>query len=61
MWKKQAEFRKMELDLLYGVENVIDNMAKLINFCGKAELLDIEYDMKSKLREIISDVLILKR
>lgn len=40
---------------------VIDNMAKLINLCGKAELLDIDYDMKSKLREIISDVLILKR
>lgn len=42
-------------------QGVIDNMAKLINLCGKAELLDIDYDLKSKLRDIISEVLVFKR
>lgn len=40
---------------------VIDNYAKLINLCGKADALDIDYDIKSKLREIISDVLFTKK
>ena len=42
-------------------QGFIDNMAKLIDLCGKAELLDIDYDLKSKLRDIISEVLVFKR
>lgn len=40
---------------------VVDNLAKLINLCGRAEALDIDYDLKSKLREIISEVLLTKK
>jgi len=40
---------------------VVDNMAKLINLCGRAEALDIDYDLKSKLREIISEVLFTRK
>lgn len=40
---------------------VVDNMAKLINLCGRAEALDIDYDLKSKLREIISEVLFIRK
>lgn len=40
---------------------VVDNLAKLINLCGRADALDIDYDLKSKLREIISEVLLTKR
>ena len=43
------------------VAGVIDNYAKLINLCGKADSLDIDYDLKSKLREIISEVLFTKK
>ena len=40
---------------------VIDNLAKLINLCGKADNLNIDYDLKSKLRQIISEVLFTKK
>lgn len=40
---------------------VIDNLAKLINLCGQADALDIDYDIKSKLREIIAEVLFTKK
>lgn len=40
---------------------VIDNMAKLINLCGKADALEIDFDLKSKLREIIAEVLFTKK
>lgn len=36
---------------------IVDNLSKLINLCGKADQLDIDYDLKFKIREIISDVL----
>lgn len=36
----------------------IDNLANLISLCGKAELLDLDHDIKSKLRYIISNVLL---
>ena len=36
-------------------------MAKSIDLCEKVELLDIDYDLKSKLRDIISEVLVFKR
>lgn len=40
---------------------VIDNLAKLIDLCGQADALDIDYDLKSKLREIIAEVLFTKK
>lgn len=48
-----------ELKDLFGKKSTqeIDNLAKLIDLCGKADQLDIDYDLKSKLREIISEVL----
>lgn len=39
---------------------IVDNLSKLINICGKADQLDIDYDLKYKVREIISEVLIIK-
>lgn len=36
---------------------IVDNLSKLINICGKADQLDVDYDLKSKIREIISDVM----
>lgn len=36
----------------------IDNLANLISLCGKAEMLDLDYDIKTKLRYIISNVLL---
>jgi len=39
---------------------IVDNLSKLINICGKADQLDIDYDLKYKIREIISEVLIIK-
>lgn len=36
----------------------IDNLSNLISLCGKAEMLDLDYDIKSKLRYIISNVLL---
>lgn len=40
------------------IDNEISSFAKLIQMCEKAEELEIEYDLKDKLRYIISDIMI---
>lgn len=40
------------------IDNEISSFAKLIEMCEKAEELEIEYDLKDKLRYIISDILL---
>lgn len=36
----------------------IDNLAKLLEICQKAEMVDMDYDLKFKLRYIISNTLL---
>lgn len=36
----------------------ISNLAALLNLCGKAEMLDVNFDVKFKLRYLISNVLL---
>lgn len=43
------------------VANEIESFAKLLDMCNKAEELDIDYDLKEKLRVIISDILLSAR
>jgi hypothetical protein len=43
------------------IANEIESFAKLLDMCGKAEELDIDYDLKEKLRVIISDILLSTR
>lgn len=40
------------------IDNEINNFSKLLEMCNKAEELDIEYDLKDKLRYIISDIIL---
>lgn len=40
------------------IDNEISNFNKLLEMCNKAEELDIEYDLKDKLRYIISDIIL---
>ncbi len=40
------------------IDNEISNFKKLLEMCNKAEELDIEYDLKDKLRYIISDIIL---
>lgn len=43
------------------IANKIENFSKLLEMCRKAEELDINYDLKEKLRVIMSDIIINKR
>lgn len=43
------------------IANKVENFAKLLDMCRKAEELDIDYDLKDKLRYIISDIILNKR
>ena len=43
------------------ITNEIESFAKLLEMCGKAEELEIDYDVKEKLRVIISDILLSTR
>ena len=36
----------------------IENLAALLNICEKAELIDMDFDLKFKLRYLISNVLL---
>lgn len=36
----------------------IDNLATLLHLCGKAEMIDMDYDLKFRLRYLISNVLL---
>jgi hypothetical protein len=36
----------------------ISGFAKLLEMCNKAEVLDIDYDLKEKLKYIISDIIL---
>lgn len=36
----------------------ITNLQNLLEMCGKAEMLDIDFDLKFKLRYLISNVLL---
>ncbi|MBB1139503.1 hypothetical protein [Myroides sp. WP-1] len=40
------------------IDNEISNFSKLIEMCGNAEALEIDYDLKDKLRYIISDIIL---
>jgi len=43
------------------ISNTIENFAKLLEMCRKAEELDIDYDLKDKLRYIISEIILNKK
>lgn len=43
------------------ISNDISNFAKLLDMCRKAEELEIDYDLKDKLRYIISDIILNKK
>jgi len=43
------------------ISNTIENFAKLLEMCRKAEELDIDYDLKDKLRYIISEIIFNKK
>lgn len=58
---KRSSLKKIKtLSDIFGkkIDNEISNFAKLLEMCNKAEELDIEFDLKDKLRYIISDVLL---
>lgn len=40
------------------VDNEISNIKQLLELCSKAEILEMEYDTKFKLRYLISNVLL---
>ena len=40
------------------IDNEVSNFKKLLDMCNKAEELDIDYDLKDKLRYIISDIIL---
>ena len=50
--KKLSDIFKTKID------NDITNFSKLLEMCNKAEELEIEFDLKDKLRYIISDILL---
>lgn len=39
-------------------DNYIDNLSSLLRLCGKAEMIEMGYDLKFKLRYLISNVLL---
>lgn len=43
------------------IDNEISSFAKLLDMCNKAEELDIDYDLKDKLRYIISDIILSRK
>lgn len=43
------------------IDNEIKAFAKLLEMCDKAEQLEIDYDLKDKLRYIISDIILSKK
>lgn len=43
------------------IKDVIEDFSKFLEMCKKAEQLEIEYDLKEKLRVIISDVILNKK
>jgi hypothetical protein len=43
------------------IANEISGFTKLLEMCNKAEELDIDYDLKEKLRYIISDIILSKK
>lgn len=40
------------------IDNEITNLSKLLEMCNKAEELEIEFDLKDRLRYIISDIIL---
>lgn len=57
---KNSRFREIKkLSDIFSrkIDNEINNFAALLEMCNKAEQLDIEFDIKDKLRYIISDIL----
>ncbi|MFV8369624.1 hypothetical protein [Flavobacterium sp. LB2R40] len=50
--KKLSDIFKTKID------NEITNFSKLLDMCNKAEELEIEFDLKDKLRYIISDIIL---
>ncbi len=45
----------------HAITNSLENFARLLEMCRKAEELDIDYDLKDKLRYIISDIILNKK
>ena len=43
------------------IDNEISNLAKLFEMCNKAEELNIEFELKDKLRYVISDIMLYGR
>jgi hypothetical protein len=43
------------------INNEITGFTKLLEMCNKAEELEIDYDLKEKLRYIISDIILNKK
>jgi hypothetical protein len=50
--KKLSDIFKTKID------NEITNLSKLLEMCNKAEELEIDFDLKDKLRYIISDIIL---
>ncbi len=50
--KKLSDIFKTKID------NDINHFSKLLEMCNKAEELDIDYDLKDKLRYLISDIIL---
>ncbi|WP_339700897.1 hypothetical protein [Algoriphagus aquimarinus] len=60
----RSAFRNIkEVKDLFGanVNNDITNLASLLELCRKAEELDIDYDLKEKIRVIISEIILDRR
>lgn len=53
-----SEITKLQDLFKRGTSNHVDNLAALLNLCGKADLIDMDHDLKFKLRYIISNVLL---
>lgn len=49
-----------DLQILFtrGADNYVDNLSSLLQLCGKAEVIEMGYDLKFKLRYLISNVLL---
>lgn len=49
-----------DLQILFtrGADNYVNNLSSLLQLCGKAEVIEMGYDLKFKLRYLISNVLL---
>ena len=52
------ELREDHLHFKTKIDNDISHFSQLLQMCNKAEELDIDYDLKDKLRYLISDIIL---